>query len=89
MKLPCKDCLILAICYNNKEKIVKCELVNKFVNENIFKTATDMVKKEPGTLGFYWYVTEHPIDDKFVLGIKILAHADEIFVEEVQKFMKV
>jgi hypothetical protein len=91
MKFPCKTCLILAICYSNIKsvKISKCKLFEKFVDENIFKLATDPVKKDSGKLGFNWFLVTHPRRDDLMLGIYLLVHPDKIWIKRICEFAKV
>ena len=81
--LPCKDCLVIAMCYNDYNKIINCDLFKAFVYENIAERAMDKVKQDSGQLGFHWFSTEHPINDKYLLGINILAHSDKIYIKGV------
>lgn len=87
--LPCKDCLIIPICYNDKQKIIKCELFKEFVDDNIFDQATNMVKTDSGKLGFHIYITDHPTNDNVVLGIKVLVYPDNLSIQNVIEFKKV
>ena len=71
------------MCYNDWHKIIECDLFKTFVYENIAERAMDKVKQDSGQLGFHWFSTEHPINDKHRLGINILAHSDKIFIKGV------
>jgi len=87
--LPCKECLVLSMCYNNKYKVIECDLFKKFVHENIGERAMNIVREDHGQLGFHWFSTDHPINDKFLLGINILAHSNRIYIKEVADIIKV
>jgi len=77
------------MCYNNKNKVIECDLFKQFVHENISERAMDIVRKDPGELGFHWFSTEHPVHDKYLLGINILAHSDRIYIKGVADITKV
>ena len=87
--VPCKECLVLAMCYNNKYKVIECDLFKKYVNENIGERAMNIVREDPRQLGFHWFSTDHPIHDKFHLGINILAHSDKIYIKGIADITKV
>jgi hypothetical protein len=87
--LPCKECLVLAICYNDKYKMLQCDLLKKFVDRTIFEHATSLVKNDCKEGRFYWYITDHPTNNDVALAIGVVACHDKISFKSVSEFKKV
>ena len=88
MTLPCKECIILPMCCSNINKILKCELFQKFINDKLFKKLTNMVKKDYTQIGSHCFVIDYTYNNK-ILYISIFANQHKITIHDLKFIEKV
>jgi hypothetical protein len=79
------------MCYSNfkESKICNCSYFRRFIQENLYDFAYDLIRKDPSEVGFHWFLINHPTREDEEIGIKLLIQPNEIILETVRLIHKI